>query len=555
MLLLLLAAVLLHLAGGFSLHCSRARQQARASARRVGAIKLDEASVVAELASIRAAPRCAAAFDLAEGLSTDRSLPASAWREAFRSLVTSEAFVAHGWARRPFKLREEWPWAVGSYSMADVERDVTRMPPQFVAHGVQHQGGIYNKPMGAGFSYADVSDVLDSATVVLLNAGFLVPKIAEVSLAMLEATSLMIWTNVYVSRPGLTRSTQLHTDKQDVFLIQCTGRKRWRVYSPPHPAESPELDPMGRGKGTDHLVMDQSELLIDTVMEPGQVLYIPAGYPHDTDTVHVGNEAEGAAAEPSVHLTVGVDTHLWGCSFSKLREVAAARTRASQRAGAAASAAALGGGATGQPLAFTPPPPAAVHPQPGTRAGAPLPLGFAAAPHLSALLHHAAGRAACVEREAAEAALRSAIARELGELEAELGDGARGAADRSEAPNSPSSVREAAAARMLQHHREVLSLQARMYRRAAEPRPSPTARERTEAISVLMADFDRLDECMAALDAWGRGEERPEPPAGVDARAKDSTTMSKASAGFGGGAGSAKRAGKAAKAGKGKKRK
>ena len=31
--------------------------------------------------------------------------------------------------------------------MEDVARDVTRMPPQFVAHGVDYEGGIYNKAM------------------------------------------------------------------------------------------------------------------------------------------------------------------------------------------------------------------------------------------------------------------------------------------------------------------------------------------------------------------------------------------------------------------------
>ena len=55
------------------------------------------------------------------------------------------------------------------------------------------------------------------------------------STAMLEATRLPIWMNVYLSKPGLTTSTQLHTDTQDVLLIQTTGRKRWRVYRPPPP--------------------------------------------------------------------------------------------------------------------------------------------------------------------------------------------------------------------------------------------------------------------------------------------------------------------------------
>ena len=47
------------------------------------------------------------------------------------------------------------------YTMEDVERDVTRLPPQFVAHGVDYEGGIYNKPMEAGFTYADVDAAIN----------------------------------------------------------------------------------------------------------------------------------------------------------------------------------------------------------------------------------------------------------------------------------------------------------------------------------------------------------------------------------------------------------
>ena len=59
------------------------------------------------------------------------------------------------------------------------------MPPQFVASGVRYQGGIYNQPFTAGFTFADVDARMDEATVVLLNAGFLIPKLAAISLAML----------------------------------------------------------------------------------------------------------------------------------------------------------------------------------------------------------------------------------------------------------------------------------------------------------------------------------------------------------------------------------
>ena len=114
------------------------------------------------LSAISAAPSTStASFDLAEALCTDGSLPHGPWRHAFRALVTDETFLQHGWARAPFKLEEQWSFAVGAYTMADVARDITLLPPQFVAHGVEANGGIYNKPFSEGFTFSDVDAAMD----------------------------------------------------------------------------------------------------------------------------------------------------------------------------------------------------------------------------------------------------------------------------------------------------------------------------------------------------------------------------------------------------------
>lgn len=64
-----------------------------------------------------------------------------------------------------------------------------------------------------------------------------------------------------------------HIDNYDVFIIQGMGRRRWRVGDAipmrqfcPHPAL---------------LHVDPFEPIIDVEMEPGDILYIPPGFPHD----------------------------------------------------------------------------------------------------------------------------------------------------------------------------------------------------------------------------------------------------------------------------------
>ncbi len=64
-----------------------------------------------------------------------------------------------------------------------------------------------------------------------------------------------------------------HLDQYDVFIIQGSGRRRWRVGNNvqikqhcPHP---------------DLLQVEPFEAIIDEVLEPGDIVYIPPGFPHD----------------------------------------------------------------------------------------------------------------------------------------------------------------------------------------------------------------------------------------------------------------------------------
>ncbi|KLN95940.1 cupin domain-containing protein [Moellerella wisconsensis] len=77
-----------------------------------------------------------------------------------------------------------------------------------------------------------------------------------------------------------------HLDQYDVFIIQGAGRRQWRVGEKvpmkqhcPHP---------------DLLQVQPFDAIIDEEMEPGDILYIPPGFPH-----------EGYAIEPSLNYSVG----------------------------------------------------------------------------------------------------------------------------------------------------------------------------------------------------------------------------------------------------------
>ncbi len=170
--------------------------------------------------------------------------------------------------------------------------------------------------------FADIEEALKvkSGTVVINSADGFIPKMAGVSLAALNAFKLPVALNMYITNPGQQVSAPPHTDKQDVFVMQCQGMKHWRVFAPPPPSRMPKVDPFARGKGSDLLDLHELDLpLIECVLQPGQVLYIPAGYPHTTDTRLCG---AGDGTDPSLHMTLGVDTHIWALNYAGLRSLA-----------------------------------------------------------------------------------------------------------------------------------------------------------------------------------------------------------------------------------------
>lgn len=77
-----------------------------------------------------------------------------------------------------------------------------------------------------------------------------------------------------------------HIDQYDVFIIQGDGKRRWQVGAKGNYQE--------RTPHPDLKQIEAFEPIIDEVLECGDVIYIPAGFPH-----------EGTAITPSLNYSVG----------------------------------------------------------------------------------------------------------------------------------------------------------------------------------------------------------------------------------------------------------
>lgn len=125
------------------------------------------------------------------------------------------------------------------------------------------------------------------------------------------------YANLYLTPPD-SQTVPPHSDDHDVFIIQLHGRKHWRVWPTAHPlsVRRPFADEQagkdGRHPSAQLTAASLGEPEIDTMLEAGDVLYIPRGVIHVADTSGADAAAAvasgSAAIEPSLHLTVAIPT-------------------------------------------------------------------------------------------------------------------------------------------------------------------------------------------------------------------------------------------------------
>ena len=425
---------------------------------------------------------------------------AAAVYAAFAELAASAEFATETWARRPM-LRRDVPGVARSFTLehlaAAVDGDFLDAG-RGIAEGLGDGGwkmAAVSQPRGSSFEdakmrYVDVQKAMEQGTVVFNSAGAHISRLGSVCLAALDAFGLPNCLNLYVTAKGRATSAPPHTDKQDVFVLQSGGAKRWRVFTPPPPDKKPHADPLARGKAHDALRLDElAAPLLDVVLRPGDMLYVPAGFPHTTDTVHTA--AAGAAADDdSIHLTIGLDTHIWGLDYAGMRRGALARSGLPD---------ALTETTLGAPLYWR-------------LIGVPACLGFlrghladhvAAPPSDAAAPSEAAAAAPSEAADPAEsaAAVRAAVVAELVAC-ARAAEPLRWGADAAEAEVGMALEAEAVAAQCERHAARVLEVQRAMYLDAArDVRPSAPGMPR---VSLFRAreHLARLERAMEAHLEW-----------------------------------------------------
>lgn len=109
-----------------------------------------------------------------------------------------------------------------------------------------------------------------------------------------------IGANAYLT-PTRSRGFELHYDDHCVLVLQLAGRKRWRVHAPTTELPVTRCDQ----------AMDERSVappILEPELAPGDVLYIPRGFPHAARTT------DGS----SLHVTLSLHTLTWQALVSDL---------------------------------------------------------------------------------------------------------------------------------------------------------------------------------------------------------------------------------------------
>ena len=148
---------------------------------------------------------------------------------------------------------------------------------------------------------ADTSKVLTAfdagATVALQGLQYTHPPLQRFCRSLEAELAHRVQANAYFS-PSDAQAFGRHYDSHDVFSLQVAGEKRWQVFEPSVPLAA-------RGLVHKRERATSTEPILDVVLQPGDTLYLPSGWPHEVFT----------SETLSLGITIGVMTYRWLDAF------------------------------------------------------------------------------------------------------------------------------------------------------------------------------------------------------------------------------------------------
>lgn len=198
--------------------------------------------------------------------------------------MTEEAFFADYYQRHPLHLKGGKDRFRHLFSWQAVAEALNNAPFPHPSIKMNRQG----RPVTPRSPAELREEMRKGTTLILDNADSYTPALGRFCDTLSYQYATPVRANAYGSFPGVQAFSN-HYDTHDFFILQVEGKKRWTVFdrtveSPLYFAKSHGVEPPA------------TPPVMETVLEEGDVLYVPKGFWHYA----VSTE------EPSLHLTLAV---------------------------------------------------------------------------------------------------------------------------------------------------------------------------------------------------------------------------------------------------------
>jgi ribosomal protein L16 Arg81 hydroxylase len=221
--------------------------------------------------------------------------------------IASQDFFQQYWERKPLHVRRGSP---GYFERLLTDRELEaivssadlRFPAiQLAKNGAYLAPEAYTKNLKHGSeSFSGVPDIAQiqseyrsGATVVLPALQRIWTPLKELCVTLEGEIGHPVHANAYLT-PGDAPGFTPHYDTHEVFVLQISGSKRWRIFEPPVklPHRTQPFSPVG-------YVLPPP--ILEVELAQGDLLYLPRGY------VHAAHTSRGHSA----HVTIGVTVYTW----------------------------------------------------------------------------------------------------------------------------------------------------------------------------------------------------------------------------------------------------
>ncbi|MFC0597947.1 cupin domain-containing protein [Streptomyces palmae] len=217
--------------------------------------------------------------------------------------VPQQDFLDRYWGQRPLHIPRDDP---GHFSdlltLDDFDTVLALSGPDYAQFGVIE--GRRMDPVGEGGTLDGVYEAFRAgASLRVAHTEARWEPLQRLTEELGAALGARVWVNSYLTPAGDRQAFPPHCDREDVFIAQIHGAKRWRLYG------TRQHLPL-QGRMYQERTKDAAKYEQEIVLRQGDTLYLPRGVIH----------AASSLDTVSLHCTVTVEQLLWSAVISEAME-------------------------------------------------------------------------------------------------------------------------------------------------------------------------------------------------------------------------------------------